>query len=60
MGILMKVIPQINVFAINIELKVIVGLTLLLLLMTPISGFLLDVEQEMLLSLQRVLPLMSG
>ena len=60
MGILMKVIPQINVFAINIELKVIVGLTLLLLLMTPISGFLLDAEQEMLLSLQRVLPLMSG
>ena len=60
MGILMKVIPQINVFAINIELKVIIGLTLLLLLMTPISGFLLDVEQEMLLSLQRVLPLMSG
>ena len=30
MGILMKVIPQINVFAINIELKVIVGLALLL------------------------------
>ena len=30
MGVLMKVIPQINVFAINIELKVIVGLVLLL------------------------------
>lgn len=60
MGILMKVIPQINVFAINIELKVIVGLALILVLMTPISSFLLDAETEMLLSLQRLLPLMSG
>ena len=60
MGILMKVIPQINVFAINIELKVIIGLSLTLLLMVPFSEFLLDVETEMLLTLQRLLPLMSG
>ena len=60
MGILMKVIPQINVFAINIELKVIVGLVMILLLMTPFSEFLLHVEREMLVTLQRVLPLMSG
>ena len=33
---------------------------LLLLLTAPFSEFLLDVETEMLLSLQRVLPLMSG
>ena len=60
MGILMKVIPQINVFAINIELKVIVGLVLTLVLIVPFSSFLLDVETDMLLTLQRVLPLMSG
>lgn len=60
MGILMKVIPQINVFAINIELKVIVGLSMLLVLLTPISDFLLKAETEMLLAIQRVLPLMSG
>lgn len=60
MGILMKVIPQINVFAINIELKVIVGLVMILLLLTPFSEFLLDAEAEMLLTVQRVLPLMSG
>lgn len=60
MGILMKVIPQINVFAINIELKVIVGLTLTLLLITPMSGYLLDAETQMLAALQRLLPLMSG
>ena len=60
MGILMKAIPQINVFAINIELKVIIGLTLILLLLTPFSEYLLDVEARMLVTLQQILPLMSG
>lgn len=55
MGILMKVIPQINVFAINIELKVIIGLFLLLILISPISSFLLDVENQMLAVLRQVL-----
>lgn len=55
MGILMKVIPQINVFAINIELKVIIGLVLLLLLMTPFSEYLLLAENEMLKQIQYLL-----
>jgi len=55
MGILMKVIPQINVFAINIELKVIIGLALLLLLMTPFSEYLLHAENEMLKQIQYLL-----
>lgn len=59
MGILMKVIPQINVFAINIELKVIIGLCLLLLFITPFSEFLLQVESDMLSSLSRVLRLIG-
>ena len=57
MGILMKVIPQINVFSINIELKVLVGLALLLLLMNPFSEFLLSAEREMLDSLSYILSL---
>ena len=60
MGILMKAIPQINVFAINIELKVIIGLLLTFLFLIPISEFLLEAEIQMLASLQRILPLMSG
>ena len=60
MGILMKAIPQINVFAINIELKVIIGLMLMFLFLIPISEFLLEAEIQMLASLQRILPLMSG
>lgn len=59
MGVLMKVIPQINVFSINIELKVIIGLLLLLVLMLPFSEFLLEAERTMLDSLQDMLRLMA-
>lgn len=57
MGILMKVIPQINVFAINIEFKVIVGLAMLYILIAPISDFLLDVEVQMLSGIRQLLAL---
>lgn len=59
MGILMKAIPQINAFVINIELKVIVGLILVLLLLTPFSDFLLQAEAECLDSLRQVLSLIG-
>lgn len=59
MGILMKVIPQINVFAINIELKVIIGLGLLFLLVAPFSDYLLGLEADMLRAIQRLLPMMA-
>lgn len=55
MGVLMKVIPQINVFSINIELKVMIGLALLFLLICPFSEFLLQAETTMLDSIQQVL-----
>ena len=57
MGILMKVIPQINVFAINIELKVLIGLVMLLLMMAPFSEFLLSVESLLLFELEAALAL---
>ena len=55
MGILMKAIPQINVFSINIELKVLIGLVLLLLLISHFSEFLLQTEITMLDSLRELL-----
>ena len=60
MGVLMKVIPQINVFAINIELKVLVGLVMLLFLITPFSEFLLSMENTMLSEVERAISLMGG
>ena len=55
----MKVIPQINVFSINIELKVLVGLSLLLLLLYPFSEYLLEIERMMLSDLHDLLRLMA-
>ncbi len=60
MGVLMKAIPQINVFAINIELKVLVGLFMLLFLIVPMGDFLLEMEADMLEALRNVLTLATG
>lgn len=60
MGILMKMIPQINVFSINIELKVLIGFILLFVLIAPFSEFFLQTEIKMLNSLQQVLQLAAG
>lgn len=60
MGVLMKVIPQINVFAINIDLKIIIGLSLLLALLAPISEYLLEVERAMLQNIEQILRLAAG
>lgn len=60
MGVLMKAIPQINAFVINIELKVIIGLLLFFLLLTPINEFLLELESGMLSELGRMLRLIGG
>ena len=60
MGILMKVIPQINVFVINIDLKVIIGLALELLLLAPFSEYLMSVEVKMLRTFQELITMMAG
>lgn len=39
MGVLMKLIPQINVFVINMQLKMFLGLFLLLVFASPVSSF---------------------
>ena len=60
MGVLMKAIPQINAFVINIELKVIVGLVLFFVLLIPMNEFLLSVEADMLTALGRTLQVIGA
>lgn len=60
MGVLMKVIPQINVFSINIELKLLIGMGLLLLFMAPMSEYLLNAENQMLTAVGQMLTLAGG
>lgn len=57
MGILMKAIPQINVFSINVELKILIGLVMLLFMIVPFSEYFIKVEHEMLRSLEMILNL---
>ena len=60
MGVLNKVIPQINVFVINIDLKVLVGFGMLLLLMTPIGNLILEAETLMLREMRSLLAMMRS
>ena len=41
-GILMKTIPQINVFVINIQAKVLIGILILLMMFVPMGEFIKD------------------
>lgn len=54
-GVLMKFIPQINVFVINIQLKVILGLFLLFAFVPVVSGFLTNYLDIMLRRTQDLL-----
>ena len=60
LSIIVKAIPQINAFVINMELKILIGLVLLLLFLTPINEFLLDMEQTMLDTLGGTLQILAG
>ena len=54
-GILMKIIPQINLFILDIPLKILLGLAMLLLLLSPVGEFLGTVISDMLDAAQQSL-----
>lgn len=54
-GILNKAVPQISVFIINIQLKLIVGLGLLVILLSPAKQYLEYMITEMMKTLQGIL-----
>lgn len=57
-GVLMKVIPQINVFVVNIQAKVLLGYMILLLICYPIGNFLGNAIDMMVNTITQVLRLM--
>lgn len=59
-GILMKAIPQINIFVVNIQVKILVGLVLLLLLFIPMTDFLMDGMDILLQRMTDMLAAVSG
>ncbi len=54
-GILMKIIPQINVFILNVPLKIILGFVMLIFLLAPISNFLGNLITDMMQAAQHAL-----
>ncbi|MCI9361495.1 MAG: flagellar biosynthetic protein FliR [Hungatella sp.] len=58
-GILMRMIPQINVFAVNFQLKIIVGLMMLLFMFSPMSERLYVIIDNMFLYMQQLFIVMS-
>lgn len=57
-GILMKIVPQINVFILNIPLKILMGIGMLLFLTSPIGDYLGSLVSEMLKAMQHALTLL--
>lgn len=58
-GILMKTIPQINVFVINMQIKLFVGLIILIIMFTPMSDFIEKLITDMLNMVERILIFMT-
>ncbi|PKM74448.1 MAG: flagellar biosynthetic protein FliR [Firmicutes bacterium HGW-Firmicutes-16] len=55
MGVLMKLIPQINVFSINFQFKILLGLGLLFLFALPITEFVQSYINEIFVSMQNLI-----
>ena len=51
----MRVIPQINVFAVNFQMKIIVGMMLLVFLFNPMSAQLYTIIDDMLANIENAL-----
>lgn len=58
-GILMKIIPQINVFVVNFQLKIIIGLLMLVFLFNPMSDQLFKMIEAMFRYMQSLIPLLG-
>lgn len=57
-GILMRIIPQINVFVVNFQVKIIVGMMMLVFLFSPMADRLYIILDDMFQFLQQLLMLM--
>lgn len=59
-GILMKVLPSINVFVVNIQMKIVIGLLILYFLTSPIYRYLNNLVLNMTEDLSGVLRVITG
>ncbi len=55
MGVLMKLVPQIHVFVISVQFKILLGLLLMILFASPITAFLDNYMTLMFENMERAL-----
>jgi len=60
LGILMRVISQLNIFSVNFQLKVIVGMVMILVLFTPMSEMLTRIVRDMFVHLDEIMMILAG
>ena len=58
-GILMRMIPQINVFVVNFQIKISVGLLMLVYLFSPMSDQMYVILDNLYRSMERILPMLG-
>lgn len=54
-GLLMRIIPQINLFVISIQLRVIIGVVMMVFLLSPMGDYIGNIITEMMKALQALL-----
>ncbi len=55
MGVLMKLVPQINVFVIHFQLKIIAGMVLMFIFAVSTSGFMLDYIDALFTNMEKLI-----
>lgn len=59
-GILMKIIPQINIFILSIQMKIVVGLFIFVIMISPIGDFMGNLITEMMNTMLEAVKLMAA
>ncbi|WP_333650776.1 flagellar biosynthetic protein FliR [Lacrimispora sp.] len=57
-GVLMKIIPQINVFVVNIQTKLVLGFFMLVFLFSPMTDYVSGLISQMLLTIEDIIRLL--
>ena len=59
-GILMKIVPQMNLFVLNIQIKVLMGLAVIIFFISPIGDYFGRLITQMMDTMQEILRLTAG
>lgn len=60
LGILMRIIPQLNIFSVNFQMKIISGMVMLLILFTPMSEMIIRILDNMFTHLDEITMILAG